>query len=159
MNLTTDGLKQLLARNPHITAGEPTDRPVLQNAKPERHTRVALPTASEGEKPHAGRLRIRITGYRVALLDDDNHSGGCKALTDCLRHSGLIPEDSRKEIKLVYDQIKVAHRWQEITVVEIEPMQPEEDKLGPYRNLGHLLTDHLNPKKPNERRKRRQAKT
>lgn len=81
---------------------------------------ATLGGADEGEAQGAARTIVRITSHRVRLLDKDNLYRGAKALLDALRYAGAIRGDSEIDIDYQARQIKVAHRCEEKTVIEIE---------------------------------------
>ena len=91
----------------------------VQGSKPEQDKRSALDSQNGGTQKSATRPVVRITSFRVHLLDEDNLSGGCKPLLDSLRYAGLIHGDSPKEIIFQPEQIRVAHRKEEHTTVDI----------------------------------------
>ena len=67
----------------------------------------------------SGRVQVRITAYRARLLDAD---GPCvKSLVDCLRYAGAIRDDTVEDVEIVTLQKKVAHRKDEMTLVELIP--------------------------------------
>jgi hypothetical protein len=96
-------------------------RPLLPPAEPEQNASRSLVETKTGKAEDSPRivLRVGIRIYRLRLQDADNATGGCKALIDCLVAIGLLPGDSTSEIDLQVEQIKVAHRADEKTVVEI----------------------------------------
>lgn len=88
--------------------------------EPEQDQANALGCAAAGKETRLGRIIVRVTSRRVRLLDDDNHSGSVKDIIDGLRHANrLIPGDSRLEIFLITDQIKVNHFSHERTDIEL----------------------------------------
>lgn len=99
---------------------ETPTHPVLQSPKPKRHQAPALGAAGEGEEGSVPRIVVRFVGYRVRPLDPDNFAGGCKDLLDGLRHAGLISGDEPWKIDFQTYQIKVAHYFQESTIIEVE---------------------------------------
>jgi hypothetical protein len=58
--------------------------------------------AAEGKANDAGRIRVVITSSRRRLIDPDNLCP--KYFIDCLRYSGLIPDDSPEHITLEVKQ-------------------------------------------------------
>jgi hypothetical protein len=92
----------------------------LQRSEPERNQTPALVIANEGKEESSERVTVRFIGHRVRPLDPDNFAGGCKDLLDALRHAGLIHGDEPWEIIFQTEQIKVAHRSEERTIIEIE---------------------------------------
>jgi hypothetical protein len=99
-----------------------TDRKI-QRSKPKRHKAPALDCADEGKTGSTVRIIVRFIGYRTRLLDPDNFAGGCKDLLDGLRHARLISGDEPWRIKLETEQVKVAHRSEEKTVIEVDREQ------------------------------------
>lgn len=98
---------------------EPEISPELQRPQPQRHQAPALVGADAGKAQSDDRIIVRFIGRRTRPLDPDNFAGGCKDLLDGLRHAGLIPGDRPDQIVFVTEQIKVSHRWQESTVIEL----------------------------------------
>ena len=94
-------------------------KPKLQSPKLKRHKTPALGATVSRKTESLPRACVRFVGYRTRPLDPDNFAGGCKDLLDGLRHSGLISGDEPWKIKLETEQIKVAHRSEEKTVIEI----------------------------------------
>jgi hypothetical protein len=93
--------------------------PKVQSAQPQQIQAKPLVRRIESEAGSLQRVIVRIVGYRVQLLDPDNFAGGCKDLLDGIRHAGIISGDSTKEIDFKTDQIRVRHRYEERTEVEI----------------------------------------
>jgi hypothetical protein len=98
--------------------------PQLQDTEPQRDQAPALGAAKKGKDHGVSRITTRFIGYRCRPLDADNFAAGCKDLLDGLRHSGLIPNDDPSSIVFVAEQVKVSHRSQEKTVIEIEMPEP-----------------------------------
>ena len=94
--------------------------PRLQDPEWEQIDRPALGGADAGTEKGSTRAVVRIRSWRTKLLDKDNLYRGCKALLDSLRYACLIPGDSESEIDYEARQIKVAHRWEEKTVIELD---------------------------------------
>lgn len=87
-------------------------------AKPEPIVRNE-PVAKEARKDeHAGRIRIRVTSFRVRFCDPDNLCA--KYFIDCLRYAQIIPNDREEDIELTVRQTKVALKSDERTEIEIE---------------------------------------
>lgn len=118
------GEKTKLAGNVDARRGtrkpyENQNRTSIQNPKcPEPVKALGCPDARETKC--ATRPIVRITSCRIRLLDKDNLYRGCKSLLDALRYTGAIPGDSEMEIDYQARQIKVAHRREEKTVIELE---------------------------------------
>lgn len=67
------------------------------------------------------RHRVTFTFYRCGQeLDDDNATFCAKSLRDCLTACALIQGDSKSEAEFIYVSIRVPHRKEEKTVIEIE---------------------------------------
>lgn len=90
-----------------------------QAAEPEPPVCHEPLAADDGKAQDAGLVSLRITSHRRKLLDRSNLYGGCKFLEDCCVISGLIYDDSEREINLQVRQVKVASREEEKTVIEI----------------------------------------
>jgi hypothetical protein len=91
----------------------------LPDAEPERDYAPALGAAVQGEAACVGGTVVRFVGYRVRPLDPDNFAASCKGLLDGLRHAQIISGDEPWRITLQTEQVKVKHRKDEKTVVEI----------------------------------------
>jgi Holliday junction resolvase RusA-like endonuclease len=81
-----------------------------------KQTLVALP---KGEETRSKRTRIIITRYSCRPLDCDNYAGGCKPIIDQLRYAKLIRDDSPEDIEVEFKQVKVKHKTEERTEIEI----------------------------------------
>lgn len=92
----------------------------LQGSKSQQDKRKPLDGKNGGTEKGATRITLGITSYRCRLLDEDNLTGGCKQIIDALKYSGLLHDDSPKEISFKASQVRVAHRKDEKTVVDIE---------------------------------------
>lgn len=92
----------------------------VPHPKPKPTQVEALAHADEGQGSCNGRPILRITSFRVRLLDRDNLWGGSKAITDCIAAVGLIPGDAEHETDIRLTQEKVAHRYEERTEIEIQ---------------------------------------
>lgn len=66
------------------------------------------------------KVLIKITRYGCRTLDQGNFIGGCKQLLDSMKDKKLIVDDSPEWIEVTYKQIKVEHRKDERTKVELE---------------------------------------
>ena len=89
--------------------------------EPDSGSRVAK--KDKDEIPgRASRVTLTITSFRCRLLDVDNLAGGCKFLIDALRYNRVIDGDSPDHIELIIRQVKVDHRCDELTEVEITPI-------------------------------------
>lgn len=73
-----------------------------------------------GETKDSAPIHVSIRSYRRRLLDPDN---ACpKYFIDCLRYSGLIPDDRPEDITLQVSQVKVKTKAEERTEITIEPI-------------------------------------
>lgn len=73
--------------------------------------------AAENEKGNTGRVLIRITSFRLRLIDEDNLCE--KYIVDCCRYSGLLPDDNPEQTKIEVCQEKVRTKEEERTLVQI----------------------------------------
>lgn len=71
------------------------------------------------EEANSSRVRVRVISFRRRLIDPDNLCP--KWHIDCLRYSGLIPDDRVQDIILEVSQQKVKSKSDECTRIEIEP--------------------------------------
>jgi hypothetical protein len=107
--------------------GHKTHHHRISNPKSERQSSARLAGSAEGQGASDGRVTVRITSFRVRLLDSDNHAGGCKGLIDCIKELGLIEDDSPKHIRLETAQIQVGHYHEERIEVTIDQPQTTEE--------------------------------
>ena len=96
-----------------------TNSPRVSDTKPKSIIRKTLPNTNKIQKTGKRRITLHITRYATRLLDEDN-LGGSKLLTDQLRYAGIIPNDDPGSTKIILDQIKVPHKAQERTEIEIK---------------------------------------
>lgn len=83
----------------------------------ERRARSRALAKSKAQKGDTRRFFVRVTSYRVRLLDEDNLCE--KYGVDCLRYSGILPGDSAAEARIVTSQEKVSRKEEERTTYEI----------------------------------------
>lgn len=119
MNWTHEQLRNLGYRqNPDgsfshsATAGIP-------HPKPQPAPRQTLVNPCKGESPRKARTTLVITRSACSLLDADNYAGGCKPLIDQLRYAKLIADDDPETVEILFRQVKVKTKAQEMTKVEI----------------------------------------
>ena len=62
---------------------------------------------------------VKITSYRVSLLDEDNLYGSVKILLDCLIDQKLIYDDRPTLLELDVSQVKVGKRKDQRTEITI----------------------------------------
>ncbi len=72
----------------------------------------------KAKKGNTGKYVVRVTGYRVRLLDEDNFCE--KFHVDALRYAGIIPSDAPDKAHIIPLQKKVEKKTQEKTLIEIE---------------------------------------
>lgn len=92
----------------------------LQSSEREQVCVPGLEGKNVGRPEGTKRTRVIITSLRTRILDKDNAYSGAKSLLDSIKKSGLINDDSEKEIDYEVKQIKVAHRKDEKTVVDVD---------------------------------------
>ena len=122
-------LRNILARNPQLTTTDnlghrdpiskrARDQSKIPAKEPERREKDALADVAAGETKSMGRPRVSFVFHLVRLRDVDAFNP--KDLIDGLIKAGLLPGDEVGEIILEpCTQVKVAHRWQEETVITI----------------------------------------
>lgn len=91
----------------------------LSHAQPKRDAGGALDGASSNEGGGKERVVVRITKCAVRLTDLDNAVGGAKFCIDALRYAKLIPDDDPGSIDLQFQQLKVATKKEQGTLIEI----------------------------------------
>ncbi len=96
----------------HHHADSPAPDTILER----RHADEPLST-DQIEARHPRRYVVRFTSHRVQLLDEDNLC--VKYVCDGLRHAGIIPDDSPDQAHIEVAQVKVAHKADEKTVIEV----------------------------------------
>lgn len=93
----------------------------VPDPKPQCIVRHEPLATEEGPRPNTGRFIVRITSYRVRLLDPDDLCP--KYLIDGCRYAGLIPGDSETEVDYERPrQVKVGHKRDERTEITIEKL-------------------------------------
>ncbi len=92
----------------------------VSHPEPQRVAAPALVSAATRKKESVGRIAVRFVGFRVRLLDADNHAGSVKHLLDGLREYGVIADDDLKTISLTTEQVKVATFKEERTEIELD---------------------------------------
>lgn len=83
----------------------------------ERDLRPRPLAARKAQGINPARFLVRVTSYRVRLLDEDNLCA--KYVVDCCRYAGLIPGDSPATTQIATGQEKVRSKAEERTEVEI----------------------------------------
>ena len=94
------------------------DLPPVPVAKPSpRNGTLAAPTCPPR---FTSRVLVRVTSYRVRLVDPDNIF--CKWMVDALRHSRVIRDDRAGDIQFQPAQEKVATRKEGRTEILVIPL-------------------------------------
>lgn len=114
MNLPTNPSESFRRRNPILYSVKPSISHTEQLERPQE-----LARSDAGKAQGAGCPTVVFTLHRVQLLDVDAKFGSVKDLLDGLQYAGLIPGDKEGQIDLKVEQVKVKHRKEEQTVVEI----------------------------------------
>lgn len=86
--------------------------------EPERNRVPALEKVLPGQKKVGDRIIVRITVLKCGRQQDPDNAVW-KSLVDQLRACGVIPEDDGDTIKLETDQIRVATKKEQGTLVEV----------------------------------------
>lgn len=123
MNFTHEILRQMGYKadaNGNYSRTE-TNPPRVSDPKPKPVARKTLPNTDKAQERSKKRISLRITRYATRLLDEDNLAGS-KLLTDQLRYAGIIPNDDPESTKIILDQIKVKHKTEERTEIEIKEL-------------------------------------
>ena len=116
-----DELKEILAR-PGYTIGHASFVPHYPRTPPllEPDLRDGALGASRPKGKHSARFLVRVTSFRVRLLDEDNLCE--KYHVDCCRYAGLIPGDAPGQAKIETGQQKVQSKKDECVLIEISPL-------------------------------------
>lgn len=93
-----------------VASGAELERPV-------RHEPVAT---QKGKRAYSGRYAVRVTSFRLRLLDDRNLAD--KFFVDALVYAGILHSDAPKHAKVEVTQIQVKDAAEERTEIVIEPM-------------------------------------
>jgi hypothetical protein len=112
---------------PPRTTGEPnSDNSGLGSSKSEHIPQAALVKSPQGEVHRMGALKpshsVKITCFRINLLDRDNKWACVKALVDGIVEAGFIRGDSESEIDLSVSQEKVSSHSEIKTIIQIDPL-------------------------------------
>ena len=73
--------------------------------------------AAQAKESDSGIYIVRVTSFRVRLLDDDNVCE--KFHVDCCRYAGLLPSDAYGKARIIPLQKKVDTKAQQKTLIEI----------------------------------------
>jgi len=119
MNWTHEQLRQLGYRQNPDGSFSHTSTAGLPHAKPQPATRQTLVNTCKRETPRKNRVTLIITRSACSLLDADNFAGGCKPLIDQLRYAKLIADDDPETVEILFRQVKVETKSEEMTQIEI----------------------------------------
>jgi hypothetical protein len=119
MNWTYEQLRQLGYRQNADGSFSHSAIAGVSHAKPQPAARPALVAPAKGEGPRKARTTLVITRHACSLLDADNYAGGCKPLIDQLRYAKLIEDDDPETVEILFRQVKVKTKKEEMTTVEI----------------------------------------
>lgn len=87
----------------------------------ERNLRPRSLAKGKAKGADTARFLIRVTSFRVRLLDEDN---ACeKYHVDCCRYAGLVPGDSPATTQIKTGQEKVRSKGEERTEIVIERIE------------------------------------
>jgi hypothetical protein len=85
---------------------------------PKRAPLRRIPKEVQDEVRGAGKCLVRVTSFRCRLLDTDNLTP--KWHIDALRYAGCLRGDSPEQAVIQTGQVKVRHKRDERTEIEIE---------------------------------------
>jgi hypothetical protein len=112
--IKSDALRRQLRTGFETVVARPSHPVVKHDA------RRTLECPAPDEERRADRLTVRITRHACRVLDADNFAGGCKYVIDALRHERIIPNDDPASIRLAFEQVRVEHKKDEGTMIEVE---------------------------------------
>jgi hypothetical protein len=119
MNWTHEQLRQLGYRQNPDGSFSHTSTAGISHPKPQPAPRPTLVGNPKGESECKNRTTLCITRRAVSLLDADNFAGGCKPLIDQLRYAKLITDDDPGSVEILFRQVKVKTKAEEMTQIEI----------------------------------------
>ena len=119
MNWTHEQLRKLGYRQNPDGSFSHSSTARLPHPQPQPAPRPTLVGNPKGESKCKNRTTLCITRRAVSLLDADNFAGGCKPLIDQLRYAKLITDDDPGSVEIIFRQVKVATKAEEMTTVEI----------------------------------------
>lgn len=96
------------------------------HAQPQPSEREALEHLPEREAGHGPRYHVRIERHAPRPLDEDNLKGGCKALVDCLREAGIIPDDAPDVCRIEAVNVRSTRATQGTRIIVTETLMTEE---------------------------------
>lgn len=101
---------------------KPKNRGQAPQPEPKRHDQRPPNEVGAPQAQNPRRYLVRITCYRLRLLDKDNLYGGCKFFVDALRYARIVREDDPEAIDLQISQVKVKSEDLERVEIEISPI-------------------------------------
>ena len=119
MNWTHEQLRKLGYRQNPDGSFSHTSTAGIPHPKSQPDPRATLVAPAKRESPRQDRTTLVITRRSCSLLDADNFAGGCKPLIDQLRYAKLIEDDDPATIEILFRQVKVQTKKEEMTTVEI----------------------------------------
>jgi hypothetical protein len=129
MNWTHEQLRQLSYTESSPGVFTHSSTAGIPHAKPQPAPRPALVNHCKGKTPRKNRVTLIITRSACSLLDADNFAGGCKPLIDQLRYAKLIADDDPETVEIIFRQVKVATKAEEMTTVEITTQGEYEGEI------------------------------
>lgn len=97
-----------------------TNAPRVSDTQPKCDVKQTLEPLPQAQETSKRRTKVRIVRYACRPLDCDNYAGGCKALIDELRYAKIIRDDNPETIEVEFKQVKVSHKTEERTEIEIK---------------------------------------
>lgn len=119
MNWTHEQLRQLGYRQNPDGSFTHSSTARLPHPQSQPATRQTLVNTCKRETPRKNRVTLIITRSACSLLDADNFAGGCKPLIDQLRYAKLIADDDPETVEILFRQVKVETKAEEMTQIEI----------------------------------------
>lgn len=107
-----EAIRQLHGKN---HPKHPRKAPILEPDM--RHGALGEGETQEG---HSGRVLVRVTSFRLRLLDEDNLCE--KYHVDCCRYAGLLYGDDPSRAKIETGQVKVSEKEEERVEITIEKL-------------------------------------
>tara|TARA_R110000868_G_scaffold394400_1_gene665725 strand:- start:1510 stop:1917 length:408 start_codon:yes stop_codon:yes gene_type:complete len=104
-------------KKPNHVVPIPTHNPAPASVVEHRHENEPL-ADDRAQAGHSGKHIVRVTSYRVRLLDEDNLCE--KFHIDALRYSGILPSDAPDRTRIITSQEKVRTKAEQRTEISIE---------------------------------------
>jgi hypothetical protein len=98
-----------------------------KNPVVERRSRDGALGKRQSQKRDTGTFLVRVTAFRVRLLDEDNLCE--KYHVDCCRYAGLLPSDAAGKAKITTSQEKVGSEAEERVEIVIYRIGVHEQQL------------------------------